>query len=150
VKVFFATDHAGYALKNELVRFVREELLLVVEDLGAHQLDKEDDYPDYIARAAKAVSEDPMNSRAIILGGSGQGEAIVANRYPGVRAVVYYGGSHDILTLSREHNDANVLSIGARFLSTDEARKAVKIWFSAAFSEDERHARRIRKIERGL
>ncbi len=93
------------------------------------------------------MSDDPENSKAIILGASGQGEAIVVNRFPNVRAAVFYGGALDIVTLSREHNDANVLSLGARFVTVDEAKEATKLWLETEFSGDERHVRRIGQIE---
>jgi len=145
-KVYFATDHAGFELKNELIAYVRGELSFEVHDCGAVTYDAQDDYPDTIAVAAKYISDNPKD-KAIILGGSGQGEAIVANRFSGVRAVVYYGSTPEILTLSREHNDANVLSLGARFLDVAVAKEAVKLWLEHDFSEEERHIRRIKKIE---
>ncbi len=144
--IYFGTDHAGFSLKNELLAFVRDELGYEVIDCGAFEENGDDDYPDFVGGAAQAVSENPEECRAIVLGGSGQGEAMCANRYPHVRAVVYYGGSEDIITLSREHNDANVLSLGARFLTGDEAREAVRRWLSTEFSEEERHVRRIEKL----
>jgi ribose 5-phosphate isomerase B len=96
--------------------------------------------------AAQKVSTGECE-RAIILGGSGQGEAIVANRMRGVRAVVYYGGQRDIITLSREHNDANILSLGARFLGATEACAVADVWLQTNFSGEERHARRIALID---
>ncbi len=147
MKIYFATDHAGFQLKQELVRFVRDELHYEAEDLGAHKEEKGDDYVDFIPLAAAQVSKDPEHARAIILGKSGEGEAIVANRFPNVRATVYYGGSLEIPRLSREHNDANVLSLGAGFVPAEEARKVVKLWLSTPFSQEDRHKRRIRKIE---
>jgi ribose 5-phosphate isomerase B len=108
-----------------------------------------DDYPDFISIAAQKVSQSPKD-KAIILGGSGQGEAMVANRFPHVRATVYYGGSDEILKLSREHNDANVLSLGARFLGKETAEKAVRLWLAGEFSGEQRHVRRIKKIEHVL
>lgn len=147
MSILFASDHAGYALKNTLVAFVRDELGFNVEDLGAHNFSPEDDYPELIAPAALRVVEDPQHTRAIILGGSGQGEAMVANRFAGVRAAVYYGGAPEIVRLSREHNDANILSLGARFLSETDAKAAVKLWLETPFSGEERHARRIEKLE---
>ena len=145
-KVYFATDHAGFELKNALVAFVSEELEYEVIDCGPTVLDTSDDYPDFISIAALKVSSNPKD-RAIILGGSGQGEAMVANRFPNVRATVYYGGQTDILKLSREHNDANILSLGARFLDEVKAKESVQMWLEGEFSGDERHIRRIKKIE---
>jgi len=145
MKIFFASDHAGFELKGKLLEFVKE-LGFSVEDCGAYELNPEDDYPEFIKRAAKSVSEDPENAKAIILGGSGQGEAMAANRFQNIRASVFYGGPKEIITLSREHNDANVLSLGARFLSSDEAKEAVKLWLQTPFSSEERHQRRNEEI----
>ena len=144
--IYFATDHAGFELKNTLVAYVRDELGYEVEDCGPAIYDAEDDYPDFIAIAAAKVSKSP-NDKAIILGGSGQGEAIVANRFPFVRTAVFYGGDRDILKLSREHNDANILSLGSRFLSEEDAKQSVQLWLATEFSGEERHVRRIKKIE---
>jgi ribose 5-phosphate isomerase B len=146
LKIVLASDHAGFERKNELLEFLKEEHF-EVEDVGAHTLDKGDDYPKYMVKAAMRVVEDPDNTKAIIFGMSGQGEAIVANRFPGVRAAVWYGGSLDIIKLSREHNDANVLSIGAHFVSKEEMIEAVKLWLSTSFSNEERHKRRIEEID---
>ena len=152
MKVYLAADHAGYELKNALMNFVRGELNLDVKDCGAFTDDPNDDYPEIVAAAARALQDDitggVKNSFAIVIGGSGTGEAIVANRFPSLRAAVYYGGSREILTLSREHNDANVLSLGARFISKQEAKDAVRLWLMTPFSQDERHVRRIAQIEK--
>ncbi|MBU1167863.1 RpiB/LacA/LacB family sugar-phosphate isomerase [Patescibacteria group bacterium] len=145
--IYLATDHAGFELKEALKSFLEERKFKTI-DLGAFEYDADDDYPDCISKVAAEVSKDPANSRAIILGGSGQGEAMVANRLPHVRATVYYGGPEEIIRLSREHNDANVLSLGARFLSEKEAKQAVKMWLELDFSKGERHVRRIEKIDR--
>lgn len=147
MKIYFATDHAGYELKEALASYVEKDLGYTVADMGAHQNDSNDDYPDFIQLAAQEVSHDPSGSRGIIMGGSGQGEAIVANRFPNVRCTVYYGGPLDIIKLSREHNNANILSLGARFMSLDEAKAAVKLWLETSFVEEDRHMRRIKKIE---
>ncbi len=155
--IYFATDHAGFALKEVLVPFVRDELGYVVIDCGARRLDSDDDYPDFVGEAASHVSRQPSD-RAIILGGSGQGEAMAANRFLNVRAAVFYGqptGSPadasgmelSLLQASRAHNDANVLSLGARFLSVEDAKGAVALWLATNFSGDERHVRRIKKLE---
>ncbi|MFA6158098.1 MAG: RpiB/LacA/LacB family sugar-phosphate isomerase [Candidatus Paceibacterota bacterium] len=145
MKIFIASDHAGFELK----RFLLERLSLEghdVRDLGAKSYDAEDDYPDFISLVAKEVSHQPSLVRGIVIGGSGQGEAICANKFYGVRAAVYYGGNMDIVKLSREHNDANVLALGARFLSPEEALRATTLWIGTAFSGDERHKRRIQKL----
>lgn len=145
MKVYLASDHAGFELKKTLLNYL-STLDYEIEDLGPFKLDLKDDYPDFIKPTAIKVSED-LDSRAIVIGGSGQGEAIVCNRVNGVRAVVYYGGPEEIIKLSKEHNDANILSLGARFLSEDEAIKAVEIWLKTDFSGDSRHVRRIKKID---
>ncbi|MDD2935010.1 MAG: RpiB/LacA/LacB family sugar-phosphate isomerase [Candidatus Pacebacteria bacterium] len=146
MKIYVGSDHAGFSLKKEIVEYLINEDF-DVSDEGAFEFDAQDDYPDFISKVAEKVSKDPKNSKGIILGGSGQGEAIVANRFKNVRAVVYYGGDMDIVKLSREHNDANVLSLGARFISFDTAKNAVNLWLNTAFSEDERHLRRIKKVD---
>tara|TARA_B100000945_G_C19918666_1_gene384071 strand:- start:11 stop:451 length:441 start_codon:yes stop_codon:yes gene_type:complete len=143
VKIFLASDHAGYELKNKLAAFLSSNY--DVHDLGPYEYDSLDDYPDLIIPAALEVSKD-NKSRGIIIGGSGQGEAIVANRIKGVRAAMYYGGNIDIVELSRTHNNANILSLGARFISFDEACDCIKIWLSSDF-EGGRHQNRIEKID---
>lgn len=145
--IYFATDHAGFEMKEILVSYVRDTLGYDVSDLGAYELDSIDDYPVFMKRAGEAVSKNPLDAKAIILGGSGQGEAVVANKFPHVRAVVYYGGNAEIVKLSREHNDANILSLGVRFLSVEEAKEAIALWLSTPFSHDERHVRRITQID---
>ncbi len=146
MKVFLATDHAGFEMKEKIKEFLKKEGY-EVEDCGAFQFDKDDDYPDFISKAAEAVSKDPNNSKAIILGGSGQGEAIVANKFPNVRAAVYHGKVPEMPKLTREHNDSNILSLGARFLTVKEAIEAVKLFLETPFSEEPRHVRRIEKIK---
>lgn len=154
MRVIFAADHAGFELKQALVPFVRK-LGYEVEDVGAHAHEVEDDYPDMVSVAARKVSENSADTVAIVIGGSGQGEAIVSNRFPGVRAVVFNGQYRPQdgrlvpkeIIIAREHNDANVLALGARFLSEEEAQAAVKTWLETPFSGEERHARRIAKIE---
>jgi len=142
--IHLATDHAGFQHKEAVKAYLESEELEVV-DHGALELDERDDYPDYIAPAAVAVAED-QDSYGIFFGYSGEGEAMVANRIGGVRATVYYGGDNEILILSREHNAANVLSIGANFVSVEEAIDAVKLWLQTPFSNEERHVRRLSKF----
>ncbi len=146
MKIFIGTDHAGFELKESLTPFLRE-LGHEVEDMGAHTFEALDDYPDFIRPVAEAVARD-SESRGIILGGSGQGEAMCANRVKGVRAAVYYGGPFDIAVLSREHNNANILSLGARFVTEDETKEVVRVWLETAFSGEEKHARRIAKLDK--
>lgn len=145
MKIYFASDHAGFQMKNTLVEFIRE-LGFDAIDLGPEKFNPNDDYPLEIEKVGMEIFKNPED-RGVILGGSGQGEAIVANRFPNVRATVYYGGNEDILRLSREHNDANVLSLGARFLSEEEARHALKFWLETPFSGDKRHVRRLEEID---
>lgn len=167
IKVILASDHAGFTLKAAVKKFLEGKGYSIL-DVGAHELVPEDDYPVYMIAAAMKVAEDiEGKTKAILFGGSGQGEAMVANRFPGVRAAVWYGGGlienadigigdaeigvndthNNILKLSREHNDANILSIGARFVSEEEAKKAVEIWLETPFSGDEKHRRRIEEID---
>lgn len=144
--VHVATDHAGFALKEAVVRWLTEAGYAVI-DHGAAVFEGDDDFPDYINAAALAVSRSPEATRAVIFGGSGNGEAMMANRHPGVRAAVYYGARPEIVTLSREHNDANVLSIGARFVTEEEAKEVIHTWLTTKVLSDEKYTRRNRKIE---
>lgn len=146
VRVYFATDHAGFELKEALKAYVQNELCYDVKDFGAHEYNVEDDYPDFVFPLARAIANDG-SARGIILGGSGQGEAMAANRVRHVRACVWYGGEKEIVTLSREHNDANVLSLGARFVTEKEAKEVVSLWLAHAFSGAERHERRNEKLD---
>lgn len=144
MKIHLGTDHAGLNHKEAVKIFLQEQGLEVI-DHGAYVHNDQDDYPDFIAPAAAAVAED-SESYGIIFGNSGEGEAMVANRIGGVRAAVYYGGDADILLLSREHNAANILSIGAHFISVDEAIEAVRLWLETPFSAEDRHIRRLSKF----
>lgn len=144
--IYLAADHAGYAHKEVVKAWLEAESYAVI-DAGAFVYDPEDDFTDVIARAAIAVAEAPTTRLAIIFGGSGQGEAMMANRFVGVRATVYYGGGDEIIKLSREHNDANVLSIGARFVSLDETKKIIWDWLHLSTNPNEKYARRNRKLD---
>jgi len=161
-KIHIGADHAGFELKEELKRFLEMKEYEVI-DHGAYDYDEDDDYPDFIFPAVESVSLDP-NSAGIVIGGSGQGEAICANRIKGIRAAVFNGQYAPVvnfddelendreipneIVLSRQHNDSNVLSLGARFLTLEEAKEAVELWLETEFSGDDRHIRRIQKIER--
>ena len=158
-KVYIAADHAGFRLKEAL----KEHIALLgheVEDCGAYEHNPEDDYPDFMTPLAKSVAGTP-GSFGVMCGGSGQGEAMCANRIPGVRAAVFYGpisakealdreggfseDGYDAVRLSRRHNNANVLSIGARFVSAIEASEALKIFLNTEYTADPRHVRRLGK-----
>ena len=147
--IYLATDHAGFELKEAIKSHLEQNPEYEVYDCGALTLEPGDDYPEYMARAAEKVQYDTMHepSLAIVFGGSGVGEAIVANRYAHVRAVTYAGGPLDVVKVSREHNDTNILSIGARFVTENEAKQAVDLFLSTSFSHNERHADRIIQIE---
>ena len=155
MKIFVGSEHAGFGLKEKLLPFLKE-LGHEVEDKGAFEYDEGDDYPDFIIPVAREVSMHPNEVKGIVFGGSGQGEAMTANKFPHVRATVYYGEreciatdtKESIIELSRSHNDANVLSIGARFVTEEEMKSAVKEWLATPFSGEKRHEDRIIKMDR--
>ena len=141
--IVLATDHAGFELKEHVKRFLIKKGY-DIKDFGALEYDGLDDYPDFILPAAKYISEHKLIG--IIFGGSGQGEAMAANRIKGIRAAVFYNGPDEIVELSRLHNNANILSIGARFLSSQEVEKVIELWLSTDFEEG-RHEKRINKLD---
>lgn len=153
MKIFIGTDHAGYVLKEKLVYCLKLQGHEVV-DKGAYEYNEGDDYPDFVVPVAREISNDPDKAKGIILGSTGQGEAIAANRFPHVRAVVYYGktkpvvdNESDIIIRSREHNNTNILSLGARYLTEESMMSAVNLWLNTSFNFDERHVRRLKKID---
>jgi ribose 5-phosphate isomerase B len=139
MRVHLASDHAAYDLKVHLVQHLTQAGHDVV-DHGPAAYDPEDDYPPFILRAAEAVVADP-GSLAVVLGGSGNGEQIAANRVPGVRAALAW--SLETARLARQHNDANAVGVGARQHSLEEATALVDAFLAEPFSGEERHARRI-------
>ena len=141
--IVLATDHAGFELKEHVKKFLLEKGF-EIKDFGALEYDALDDYPDFIIPASKFVSKNKLIG--IIFGGSGQGEAIAANRIKGIRAVVFYNGPDDIIELSRMHNNANILSIGARFVDNHRAEEIINLWLSTTFEEG-RHQKRISKLD---
>ena len=161
MKIYLAGDHAGFRLKSALL----EHLPMLghdIEDLGPLTLEPEDDYPDYVTPLAERIVQEP-GCFGIVLAGSGQGEAMCANRVKGARAIVFYGtipahgaldaeGGHgtdgyDIVRLARKHNNANILCIGARFVSPGDADESVRIFLATAFdTSTDRHARRLMKF----
>ncbi|MDP4007317.1 MAG: RpiB/LacA/LacB family sugar-phosphate isomerase [bacterium] len=142
--IYLASDHAGFELKQAIKNYLKEQGR-EVEDMGAFAFNPNDDYPDFILPAAGKIAENPQENFGIFFGASGQGEAIAANKVKGVRAAVYYGGSLDLVKRSRSHNNVNVLSLGARFLTKEEAVDAIETWLRTDF-EGGRHERRIKKI----
>ncbi|MDO8471510.1 MAG: RpiB/LacA/LacB family sugar-phosphate isomerase [bacterium] len=155
MKIFVGSDHAGFGLKEKLVPFLKE-LGHEVEDKGAFEYNEEDDYPDFIIPVAREVSIHPNEVRGIILGGSGQGEGMAANKLKNVRAAVYYGHGQcvvpeeheSIIKISRADNDANILSLGARFITEAEMKEVVKEWLDTPFKNTEKYKRRIAKMDR--
>jgi len=151
MKIYLAADHAGFELKESLKKYL-EESRQEIKDFGTFKYDTEDDYPDFIIPAIKALEEDlekGIESRGIIFGGSGQGEAIIANRFKKIRAVVCDNGEklEEKIKAWREHNNSNVLSFGARFINEESALKTVKLWLETPFTSEPRHLRRLEKID---
>jgi ribose 5-phosphate isomerase B len=139
VRVYLGSDHAGYELKDHLLRWLEERGDEPV-DCGPIGYDPDDDYPPFVLRAAARTAADP-DSLGIVIGGSGNGEAIAANKVPGVRCALAW--SLDTAALGREHNDANVISIGARMHTVAEAVSFVERFLETPFSHGARHQRRI-------
>jgi ribose 5-phosphate isomerase B len=142
VRVYLGSDHAGLELKTYLVSHLTGAGHEVV-DVGPHVYDAEDDYPPYCIEAARRVVAD-SGSLGVVIGGSGNGEQIAANKVPGCRAALAY--NTETATLAREHNDAQVVGIGARMHTPDEAAEIVDAFLATPFSQGERHARRITLI----
>ena len=142
-KIVLATDHAGFELK-EFVKNMLSDKGIEIKDFGAFTYNAQDDYPDFILPAAQYIADN--NLIGIIFGGSGQGEAIAANRIRGIRAAVFYNGPEEIIQLSKLHNNANVLSIGARFVDKSKVEEIIDLWLSTSF-EKGRHQRRIEKLD---
>lgn len=142
--IYFGADHRGYKLK-EVLKIYLKELDYDFEDLGARELNPEDDYPDYAIEVAKKVSEDPENNRGILICGSGVGVDVVANKIKGVRSALCFDFRQ--AQMSRNDDNTNVLSLSADFIDENSAKEIVKIWLETPFSRLERHARRVEKIK---
>ncbi|MFA6520623.1 MAG: RpiB/LacA/LacB family sugar-phosphate isomerase [Candidatus Paceibacterota bacterium] len=162
MKIYIGTDHAGFELKKELKKYFEElGLGYEVEDKGPFVYDADDDYPDFIRPVAEAVVKD-TGSFGVILGGTGTGEAICANRVPGARAMVFYSEAlpqtaidikgekssdpYEMIKLARVHNNANIISVSARFLSVDQIKFAIELFIKTPFTGEERHIRRVQKL----
>ena len=162
MKIYIGSDHAGYELKEKLKIYLSDlGIGYELVDKGAFEYNPDDDYPDFITEVAKSVVSD-RGSFGIIIGGSGQGEAMCANRIKGARSAVFYGemlpqneinikGEHsvdsfEIIKLARMHNDANILSLGGRFITDDVAKFATELFLKTEFQHQERHMRRLAKF----
>ncbi|MGH7156593.1 MAG: RpiB/LacA/LacB family sugar-phosphate isomerase [Candidatus Saccharimonadales bacterium] len=162
MKIALATDHAGFEQLKDIEIYL-EELGHECQNFGPRSLDIGDDYPDFISKAAEAVANGSCEM-GVVLGSSGQGEAMVANRFKGVRCGVYYGPAvvgriidangrvssspYAIVKLTREHNNANMLSLAARFVSLGDMKQVIKLWLETPFSQEPRHARRVDKLDK--
>ena len=142
-RVHLGSDHAGFDLKSKVAAHLRA-LGHDPVDHGPHALDPEDDYPTYCLRAAIGVVTDTSSALAIVIGGSGNGEAIAANKVKGTRCALAH--SDETARLAREHNDANVMSLGARMISEADALRFVEIFVNTPFSGEPRHVRRIAQL----
>jgi ribose 5-phosphate isomerase B len=161
MKIYIGTDHAGFEFKEALISYLSGRGY-DVEDKGAYSYKPDDDYPDFVVPVARAVAADP-ESLGIVLGGSGQGEVICANKVHGIRAALFYGPEapktsvdvegtesndpFEVIKLARLHNNANVLSLGSRFMTEPEIQRAVMAFLETPFSGEERHARRVEKVD---
>ena len=172
--IYFAGDHAGFELKKELMECV-EGIGHEVEDMGPLALNPGDDFPDFVVPLARKVAEStpPQSSplkrgggrevekgapfgekgapfsevRGIVVAGSGQGEIIAMNRIRGARAALFCPCNLELIKASRAHNDSNIFALGARFCTVEEAKKGITVWLETPFSGEERHVRRLQKIE---
>lgn len=142
MRIHIGSDHAGLELKNELVSYLTSQGH-EVKDHGPHEYDALDDYPDFCIPCAQGVVADP-GSLGIVLGGSGNGEQIAANKVKGVRAALAW--SVETAKLAKEHNNANVVGVGGRMHSIEECKAIIDAFINTPFTQDERHVRRINKI----
>lgn len=140
-KIYIGSDHAGFNLKNKIGRFLKQAGYSV-EDIGPYSYNKEDDYPDYALKVCRKVLD--SKGKGILLCGSGQGMDRAANKIPGIHAAVCWNKASAVV--AKEHGNVNVLCMGGRFVRPHMAEKIVEIWLKNGFSEEERHKRRIEKI----
>lgn len=142
--IYIGSDHRGFRLKESLKEFLTESGY-TVNDMGNDHYDENDDFVDFVQPVAQKVTADLYNSKGIVICGSGVGADIVANRFPDIRAALSF--SPDQAMASRNDDDANVLVLPADFVELEEAKKIVSVWLQTSFSGEERHKRRIQKIE---
>lgn len=144
--IYLASDHRGFEMKDKVKKWLIE-WGYEHEDMGPFEYDPQDDYTDFCSRVAEKIAADPENSLGLALGHTGQGEAMMANKFKRVRATVYYGGQPEMVKLTKEHNHSNMLCLSATFMQEQELKEAIKLWFETAFTFEERHVRRIKEIE---
>jgi len=144
--IYLGADHRGFELKEKLKAFLKEEGY-EFEDLGNTIYDPSDDYPDFGSAVARRVAESPDENRGILLCGSGVGMDIVANRFSGVRSALIWTDDAEFVKRTRVANDTNVLTLPADHLTEEQAKKIVVLWLGASGPSEERHIRRIGKVE---
>ncbi|QQG45388.1 MAG: RpiB/LacA/LacB family sugar-phosphate isomerase [Candidatus Sungiibacteriota bacterium] len=142
--IYFAADHRGFKLKEELKKYLVEQGH-EVEDVGAFSYDKDDDYVDFAREASEKIAENPSLHKGIFICGSGHGMNMVADKYRSIRAALCF--NRQVAAQSREHEDANVLILASDWLESEEAKDIVTVWLGKSFSGEERHIRRLKKIE---
>lgn len=142
--IYLAADHRGFLLKEELKKFLLDSGF-EIKDAGAFSYDKTDDYVDFSRAAAEEMVKSPEAHRGIFICGSGHGMGIVADKFKGLRAALAF--NKDVAIQSREHENANVLILASDWLTAEEAKEITLVWLKTPFSGEERHARRISKIE---
>ena len=140
--IYLGADHAGFHLKEELKKYL-EELGYEYEDLGNQELDPLDDYPDFALKVAERVAE--TKEKGILICSTGLGMCLTANKIKGIRAVVIWDKFTAIQ--SREHNDANIICLAGKVLDLETAKKILRVWLETEFSQEERHIRRLKKVE---
>ncbi|MBF8250148.1 MAG: ribose 5-phosphate isomerase [Candidatus Levybacteria bacterium] len=143
MKIYLGTDHAGFEFKEQIKDYLIKENYDVV-DCGARIFDANDDYPDFISIVGENVGRN-TDSYGIVFGKSGAGECMTANKYKGTRAFLAINEKN--VRLAREHNDANIISLGSEIVTLEEAKKLIKIFLETPFSNEQRHVRRINKIK---
>ena len=144
-KIYISGDHVGFKLKKKIKEFL-EKKGFEVKDFGPYKYEKRDDYPDFVIPMARALIKD-KNIRGVIIAGSGQGEAIATNKIKGIHTALYHGGNTKIVKASRAHDNSNILSFGSRFVTENEAKKAINIFLKTNF-EKGRHKRRVDKVDK--
>lgn len=144
MKIIIGSDHAGYRIKEKIKNYL-DKLKINYEDVGADSFEEKDDYPDFAAKAARKVAKD-KNTKGILVCGTGVGICIAANKVKGIRAVAAYDSY--TAKMSRNHNNANILCLRGRNFPFWKTKMILKTWLDSGFSGDERHKRRIAKIEK--